>query len=265
MTLTRLLLGLAVLVTSAAQISGEPMTPQQQGRAIFEEADARNSGYVDLEVELRMILRNARGAATERSLRISQFEVPDNGDRMLVVFDHPADIRGTALLSHAHETRADDQWLFLPAVKRVKKVSSHDKSGAFAGSEFSYQDLSPLQLEKYTYEFIRDDQIDGVPCYVVARVSTEANYSYAREHFWIDREAYRVLQIDYFDHTGAQVKQLRAEDFRLYDERFWKAGRMRMTNLRNNKSTELVWQDFAFNVGLDGTRDFSVNSLRRAR
>ncbi len=265
MTFTRLLLELALLVTSAAQLNADGMTPEQLGRAIFEEADARNSGYVDLEVELQMILRSPRGDATERSLRISQFEVPGDGDKMLVVFDTPADIRGTALLSHAHATKADDQWLFLPAIKRVKKVSSHDKSGSFVGSEFSYQDLSPLQLEKYRYRFIREDNIDGMACFVVERISTETNYQYAKEHFWIDREAFRVVRVDYFDHTDAQVKQLQALDFRLYDERFWRAGRMVMTNLRNRKSTELVWQDFAFNVGLDGTRDFSVNSLRRAR
>lgn len=265
MNINRLLLGLAVLVTSAAHGSGATMTPQQQGRAIFAEADARNSGYVDLQVELQMILRSAHGAITERSLRIAQYEVPDDGDKMLLVFETPADIRGTALLSHAHETKADDQWLFLPAIKRVKKVASHDKSGSFVGSEFSYQDLSPLQLEKYTYEFLREDVLDAVACFVVARISTQDNYQYATEHFWFDQQAYRVLRVDYFDHSGFQVKQLRARDFRLYQDRFWKAGRMLMSNLRNRKSTELVWQDFAFNVGLDGTRDFSVNSLRRAR
>ena len=265
MTVIRLLLGLAVLVTSATQVGGNVITPQQQGRAIFEAADARNSGYVDLEVELQMILRSPSGAATQRSLRISQFEVPEDGDKMLVVFETPADIRGTALLSHAHKAKEDDQWLFLPAIKRVKKVSSHNKSGSFVGSEFSYQDLSPPQLDKYTYEFIREDTLDDIPCFVVKRVSTERNYQYAEEYFWIDQEAFRVHRVDYFDHTGSQVKQLRALEFALYDERFWKARRMLMTNLRNNRSTELVWHDFEFNVGLDGTRDFSVNSLRRAR
>jgi hypothetical protein len=250
---------------SATQVGGNVMTPQQQGRAIFEAADAHNSGYVDLEVELQMILRSPSGAASQRSLRISQFEVPEDGDKMLVVFETPADIRGTALLSHAHKAKEDDQWLFLPAIKRVKKVSSHNKSGSFVGSEFSYQDLSPPQLDKYTYEFIREDALDGVPCFIVKRVSTETNYQYAEEHFWIDQEAYRVHRVDYFDHTGSPVKQLRALEFELYDERFWKARRMLMTNLRNNRSTELVWHDFEFNVGLDGTRDFSVNSLRRAR
>jgi len=265
MMCARLLLGLALLAMSTTEIRGDMTSPQQHGRAIFEEADARNSGYGDLEVELQMILRSASGRATERSLRIAQYEVPEDGDKMLVVFDTPADIRGTALLSHAHREKEDDQWLFLPAIKRVKKVSSHNKSGSFVGSEFSYQDLSPPQLDKYTYEFLREDTVDGMPCFVVKRVSTESNYQYAEEHFWIDKEAYRVYRVDYFDQTGTQVKQLEASDFRLYEARFWKAGRMLMTNLRNNKSTELVWQDFDFNVGLDDTRDFSVNSLRRAR
>ena len=265
MTWNRLLLGLTLLVMSATQIGAESLTPVQQGRAIAEEADARSSGYVDMQVSLLMTLRSANGSATQRSLRIAQFEVPDDGDKMLVVFDAPADIRGTALLSHAHKSVEDDQWLFLPAIKRVKKVSAHNKSGAFVGSEFSYQDLSPAPLEKYTYRLLEEREQAGQPCFVVERISTEPNYQYAKEHVWIDRRDYRVMRVDYFDTSGQAVKQLLADDFRLYEERFWKAGRMVMTNLRNRKSTELLWQDFAFSVGLDGNRDFSVNSLRRAR
>jgi len=256
---------LAVLVVGAAQSGGVTFTPQQQGRAIFEEADKRNSGYGDLEVELSMILRTARGVATQRNLRIKQLEVPADGDKMLVVFDTPADIRGTALLSHAHKVEDDDQWLFLPAIKRIKKIASRNKSGSFVGSEFSYEDLATPELEKYTYRYLRDDVSGEVRCFVVERVSVDDYSAYAKEHFWLDKDAYRVLRVDYFDHADRAVKLLTLSEYQLYGDSFWKAGRMVMQNLRNRKSTELVWRNFEFRVGLDAVRDFSVNSLRRAR
>ena len=96
----------------------------EQGLAIFTEADRRESGFVDLTVELRMILRNASGKSSERALSIRQLEVPEDGDKLMVVFAAPASIRGTALLSHAHKVGSDDQWLFLPALNRVKKIAS---------------------------------------------------------------------------------------------------------------------------------------------
>ena len=256
---------MAVLVVGAAQSSGVALTPEQQGRMIFEEADKRNSGYGDLEVELLMILRTARGVATQRNLRIKQLEVPRDGDKMLVVFDTPADIRGTALLSHAHKVEDDDQWLFLPAIKRVKKIASRNKSGSFVGSEFSYEDLATPELEKYTYRYLRDEALDDVPCFVVERVSIDEYSGYAKEHFWLDKDAYRVLRVDYFDHADRAVKLLMLSDYQLYADGFWKAGRMVMQNLLNHKSTELVWRNYDFGVGLDAVRDFSVNSLRRAR
>ena len=98
------------------------VTPEDQGREIFAELDRRNSGYQDYQVDLRMVLRNAAGDFSERLLRIRQLEVPSDGDKLLVVFDTPKAIRGTALLSYGHKTAPDDQWLYLPAIKRVKRI-----------------------------------------------------------------------------------------------------------------------------------------------
>jgi hypothetical protein len=273
--LTRPLLALTLLVTGATQSAGvdltpvqpsyELLSPEERGLAIFTEADKRNSGYGDLEVELKMILRTAKGAASERNLRIRQMEVPADGDRVLVVFDTPADIRGTALLSHAHKVAGDDQWLFLPALKRVKKIASRNKSGAFLGSEFSFEDLALPELEKYSYRYIREDSHHGVDCYVVERRSKEKYSGYAKEHYWLDKDEYRTLRVDYFDRRDNPVKLLKVVDYRLYNETFWKPGRMLMENLRTKKSTELVWRDYNFAAGFDADRDFSVNSLRRAR
>jgi outer membrane lipoprotein-sorting protein len=277
--LTRLLLVLTLSVVSAAPesrvvastaalpspaLAVEQLTPEEAGRQIFVEADRRNSGYVDLEVDLQMILRSPRGVANERLLRIKQLEVPQDGDKILLVFDSPADVRGTALLSHAHKVADDDQWLFLPALKRVKKIASQNRGRPFVGSEFSFEDLSTPEVEKYTYLYLGEEALNGLPCYVVQRVSKHGTSAYSKELFWIDQQALRVQQVEYFDPAGRLEKRLQVDDYQLYGTH-WKAHRMQMQNLQTQRSTELLWHDYKFQVGLDDNRDFSVNSLRRVR
>ena len=240
-------------------------SPEEKGLAVFSAADRLNSGYQDLQVQLKMILLSAKGSRTERALRIQQFEVEDDGDKVLVVFDLPASIRGTALLSHAHIDGADDQWLFLPALKRTKKIASRNKTGPFVGSEFSFEDLSPQEVEKYDYRYIGEEQIDDTPCYVVDRMPRDQYSGYSRQRVWLDQTALRIQKIDFYDRAENHAKQLVVDGYQLYNEQFWKPAFMRMDNLRTRKSTELHWDNYLFAAGLDEARDFSVNSLRRAR
>jgi len=263
--LTSLLLVLTLLAMSATQADTALSPEMQRGLDIFQEADARLSGYGDLAVALQMTLRTARGRSSERHLRISQLEVVDDGDKVMVVFDTPADIRGTALLSHTHKIEDDDQWLYLPAIKRVKKITSRNKTRAFVGSEFSFEDLALPELEKYNYRFLREEELDGQLSFVVERISKNKYSGYTSEVFWFDQEAYRILRVEYFDHQEMPVKVLTVSGYQLFEERFWKANRMYMENLRTGKSTELLWSDYSFGVGLGADRDFSVASLRRAR
>ena len=263
--LTGLLLALILPVTGATQAAHPQSPAQARGLQIFTEADNRQSGYVDMEVALKMILRTAKGTETERQLRIRQMEMPADGDRVLVEFESPADIRGTALLSHAHKTADDDQWLFLPALQRVKKIALRNRNGAFLGSEFTFEDLAVPELEKYSYLYLRDDHLEGLPVFIVQRTARSEYSGYSREVFWLDQAHLRVQQVDYFDDQDRQIKRLRVSNYTLHDERFWKAGYMLMENLLNGRSTELHWQDYRFGTGLLAERDFSVNALRRVR
>lgn len=239
--------------------------PAVFGRQVFEQADLIESGYVDLQVQLSMVLRDARGRESQRGLRIRQLEVPEDADKVLVVFDTPANIRGTALLSHAHVNADDDQWLFLPAIKRTKKIASRNKSGPFLGSEFSFEDLSPRDVAKYDYAYIREEQIEGQACWVVDRFPRDKYSGYSRQRVWLDQAHLRIQRIDYVNRRDEVIKRLQVDEYQLYADRYWKPGFMRMENLRNGKSTDLIWRDYAFMQGFEAERDFSVASLRRAR
>ena len=122
---------LSVVVAVLIGAAGAVFAAEDRGFEIAARSDRTDLGFGDSKVELTMTLRNAAGQESSRSLRITTLEKPDEsvGDKSLVVFDTPRDIEGTALLSHAKILDPDDQWLYLPALKRVKRLSSANKSG----------------------------------------------------------------------------------------------------------------------------------------
>ena len=136
-------------------------TPEERGLEIATEVDRRDTGWHDMKATMTMLLRNKHGEESLRYMRSKSLEVDNDGDKSLIVFDKPRDVKGTALLSYSHQIKADDQWLYLPALKRVKRISSRNKSGPFMGSEFAYEDLSSQEIEKYSYKYVKDDQLDG--------------------------------------------------------------------------------------------------------
>jgi hypothetical protein len=238
---------------------------EEQGLAIFLEKDRRESGYGDLRVDLEMILRDRSGAESRRVLAISQLEMPDANDRLLVVFDTPKPIRGTALLSYSYADAPDDQWLYLPAQRRVKKIASRNKSGPFLGSEFAFEDLTLQDVAKFTYRLQGREACSSGACLRVERIPLDEFSGYSRQEVLLDEETLRVERVEYYDRYGRPLKVLVNDDWILHRERFWKPQRMFMENLQTGKTTELFWNNYRFDNGLLPERDFSTNSLMRAR
>jgi len=240
-------------------------THEEKGFAIIKEADARNSGFNDSTSSIRMILRDRHGQESTRIIRTRTREVVDDGDKSLLIFDTPKDVKGTALLTFSHRVGDDDQWLYLPALKRVKRISSRNKSGSFIGSEFAYEDISSQEVEKYTYKWLRDEIHESHDCFVLERYPVDKkNSGYIRQVMWIDKKEYRTLKVDYFDRKDSLLKTLTAGDYHKYLDKFWRAHAVNMVNHQNGKSTELIWSDFKFGVGLKD-KDFNKNSLKNVR
>jgi hypothetical protein len=239
-------------------------SPENRGRDIALEADRRGSGYGDLRARLTMVLRNRHGDERTRQMRIRVLEGTAGGDRTLLVFDRPRDLSGTALLTHANPDGGDDQWLYLPALKRVKRIAASGQSGSFMGSEFAYEDIGSQEVEKYRYRFHGEDTLDGEHSLVVERVPLDGGSGYSRQLVWFDSEAYRVLQIEYYDRRGDRLKTLRLHGYRLYVECLWRPDVMEMVNHQTGKSTTLTWEEYEFDTGLR-ERDFERGALGRVR
>ena len=102
---------------------------EDKGLAIAQEAKIRDEGWVDMTAAMNMVLRNKQGQESVREIRTKTLEIANDGDKSLTIFDRPIDVKGTAFLSFSHTSGADDQWLYLPALKRVKRIASRNKSG----------------------------------------------------------------------------------------------------------------------------------------
>ena len=239
-------------------------TPAEKGLAIAVEADARDKGFGDSTAGMAMVLRNRQGDESRRELRVRTLEVDADGDKSLSIFDAPPDVKGTAFLTYSHVTGLDDQWLYLPSLKRVKRISSKNKSGPFMGSEFAYEDIASDEVEKYTYLYLRDETLEGMDCFVIERRPVDSNSGYTRQVLWLDKQEYRPQQVVYYDRKDALLKTLTFHEYRRYLDKFWRAQRMEMVNHQTGKSTTLSWGDYRFRNGLTD-RDFDQNSLKRAR
>lgn len=266
-SLLTLVISLALPFAASAEAlstTGYNGTAEEIGLAIMKEAKVRSSGWGDSSSEMRMVLRNRHGEESIREMSSKALEVENDGDKAITVFNQPRDVNGTAFLSFSHILEPDDQWLYLPALKRVKRIASRNKSGPFMGSEFSFEDLSSFEVEKYTYRYLREEVVDGEQCWVVESYPVDQFSGYTRQIVWMDQSEYRVRKVDYYDRKNSLLKTQTFEDYQLHLDKFWRANVFHMVNHQNGKSTQININNLQFNVGLTDA-DFNQNTLKRAR
>lgn len=256
------LLLLAALSLPSINVLAE--TPEEKGLAIAREADRRDDGYGDFTADMLMTLKNKQGDESRRNIRIRNLEMKDDGDKSLSYFDEPADVKGTTMLTFSHRKDDDDQWLYLPALKRVKRIASNNKSGSFMGSEFAFEDIGSQEVNKYTWKYLRDDTFKGMPVFVVERYPVSPHSGYKRQIVWIDQAEYRAHQIEFYDRKDSLLKTLIFDDYQRYLDKYWRAGTFSMVNHQTGKSTLLKWANYKFRNGL-AESDFSQEALARAR
>ncbi|MCE0493287.1 outer membrane lipoprotein-sorting protein [Vibrio salinus] len=237
---------------------------QAKGLKIAKERKARDKGWLDSTASVIMILKNAEGDESRRVMRMKSLEVENDGDKGLTIFDEPRDVQGTAFLTYSHITGADDQWLYLPALKRVKRISSRNKSGPFMGSEFSYEDLSSFEIGKYHFNYLRDETISGQPCFVVEEKPLDKMSGYTKLITWVNKSEYVPMKVEYFDRKHTKLKTLILTDYKQYLNKYWRALTLKMTNHQTGKITILKTSNIEFQTGLK-ERDFNKNILKRVR
>lgn len=245
-----------------AQDSGAGVDSRERGREIAEEADRRDRGFGDYRADMEMILLDRRGDEARRDLEMMVLELPDGEERSVIHFQSPRDIRGTALLTYSYPDEEDEQWLYLPALRRTKRIAASGRSSPFMGSQFAYEDLVRTDIEEYDYRLIGEEELEGRACWVVEQVPRYDGTGYSRQRVWIDTEEYRIQRVDYWDLRGRELKTLTLDGYRQYVDGIWKSGEASMVNHRTGETTHLRWEDYRFRTGLTG-RDFTRAALGR--
>ncbi|MEQ9495515.1 MAG: outer membrane lipoprotein-sorting protein [Deltaproteobacteria bacterium] len=238
-----------------------------RGEEIAKKVAAANLGYGDMTAHLEMILEDAEGQSSRRVMRVKSLErrAADQGDLSLVVFESPRDVKGMALLSHAGVLDGDEQWLYLPAAKRVRRIAGGNTSGPFVGSEFAYEDITGTEVGKYAWHYVAEGQCPGVAgkCFQLESRPKYDDSGYSRRVVWVDESAYRVHKIDFYDRRDALLKTLTYKNYKQHGK-FWRAGEWEMKNHQSGKKTRLVFTDFSFGNGFEES-DFHRSVLKRIR
>ena len=254
----KIVLTIIVLASGFSLMTAQ--SAEERGLEIAKAADLADQGFESAIVELTMTLKNKNGQTSERSLSNRILELTEDGDKSLIVFNSPKDVKGTATLTYTHKIGADDQWLYLPSIKRVKRISSNNKSGPFVGSEFAYEDLSSQEVEKYTYKFLKEE---GSLLYV-EQDPVDPKSGYTRRIATYNKDkGYRVEKVEFYDRKNALLKTLTYTDYKLYKDKFWRALTLNMVNHQSNKETLLQFSEYNFGADLSDD-DFSQVALQRA-
>ena len=235
------------------------LSAQNKGIEIAKAAEQADLGFGSSTVDLKMVLKNKNGQTSERTLAIKTLELMEDGDKSLITFNSPKDVKGTSTLTYTHKIGADDQWLYLPSIKRVKRISSNNKSGPFVGSEFAYEDLSSQEIEKYTYKFIKEK--DGLLLVEQDPVDPKSGYT-RRLVSYNKNKGYRIEKIEFYDRKNSLLKTLSYRGYNLYKNKFWRASTLNMVNHQSNKETLLRFDNYNFDVDFSD-EDFTQNALKR--
>jgi len=239
-----------------------------EGRAIMEKVDARDDGDNQVS-DMEMILIDKKGK--ERIRKIHAFS-KDKGEDILklMFFQHPADVKDTAFLTFDYDDpdKDDDQWLYLPALKKTKRIASTDKSGSFMGSDLTYSDMTSRNLEDYDYTFYekaKEKEVNGIKTWVIWSVPRSKDIiketGYEKSLIFVRQDNFFVIRALHWVRDGGYKKYMDIKKLDLIDG-IWVATEMHVTKKKGKNTvhkTILSFRNVKFNQGLE----FDMFTVRR--
>lgn len=228
----------------SSSVLGQSLT----GKQIVEKAYNRETGE-DRTSDLTMTLINKNG--DQRIRKIKQFS-KDVGEveKSIMFFLSPADVKNTSFMSWSYDSdQSDDQWIYLPALKKTKRISSDSKSDYFMGSDFTYDDLGDRKLEDDTHKLLREETLDGKACYVVESVSKDKEYMYSKTITWIIKDNFIGYKKEFYDEDEDLLKIL---SIKKYEEisGYLIITNSEMKNVQQNHKTSMILSNVKVNTGI---------------
>lgn len=209
----------------------------------------------DIYSDLKLVMTDGQGGQRERDLYYLQ---KDQGadEKLTLYFLNPSEVKGVGFQSITYSEAAhkdDDQWLYLPAFRQVRRIAANDKRGSFMGSEYAYIDMEKLRVTDYQQQFIGETTLDGRPCWIVERTPINdeviGRTGYYKTVLWIDKDRKLVLKQTYYDARGLMFKQMTVKRVEQV-QNIWTVMHSDMEDLTNQKVSSLIFSNVRYDVGL---------------
>jgi Outer membrane lipoprotein-sorting protein len=205
------------------------------------------------EAQVKMTTLDDKGQSREREISMAT-KLYDGGktEKRVYRFLSPADVQGTSILVFDYETKPDDVWIYLPALRKTRRVVSSQKSQSFMGSEFSYGDLNIPALDDFDYKLVKEEAVKGEPCWVIDLTPKSKEIAdsdgYSKKTYWVSKDKYAVVRGLYYDKDGKLLKELVAENLKLLDpkNKRYRAMHMEMINKQNGRKSVFESTKIAF-------------------
>jgi len=240
---------------------------QLTGRDIMLKVDEQqsvNSQYG----KTKMTLINKRGKKRVRD--VLRYEKSYNGEKgidtkSLIFFEYPLDIRGTGLLLWNYEDikKDDDRWLYLPALKKIRRIAGESKNDYFMGTDFTYDDMGGREVDEDIHGLLGQEEINGINCYKVKSISVDKNDMYSKKIVWVIHEKWVVSRVDFYDNKGKLFKELKATDFRKVNN-VWTPFKLHMENFIKNHQTVIEVEEIKYNTEIND-QIFTTTTLQRGK
>ncbi len=243
--------------TSGVSIPEKPKfqttNPATYGTQLAQYAEAFDTGWRDMYSKSQMTLLDARGDSVKRAVTQKILE-GNTGDKSMVRFMSPAEIRGVAALIHENPRSTDDSWLYLPSSRRVRRVSGANRTASFQGTEFTYEDLSSLIVERYQWKYLGSAEVERKgkkqPVFLLEARPTYKDTAYSRLVISLNQQLWRPEKIEFYDKSGQLLKTLENTSWAHLHERFWRARRVSMVNHQTRKKTVIDVSAMFVNLSL---------------
>jgi len=242
------LIAMIIVLGFSPVMTGQTLT----GKQIIEKVYNRPTGD-DQTSDLVMTLINKSGATRVREIK--QF-TKDLGEveKSIMFFLSPADVKNTSFMSWTYDSdQNDDQWIYLPALKKTKRISSDSKSDYFMGSDFTYDDLGDRKQEDDTHQLLREETLDGKECYVVESVSKDEDYMYSKTVVWVNKANFIGVKKDFYDEDEDLLKTLTIKDVEKISD-IWVITNSEMKNVQKNHRTTIILNNIQINTGISDSK-----------
>jgi len=193
-----------------------------------------------------LTITDSKGNERIRESAMASMSLPDGTEKRIIKFLSPADVKGTGILIFDYPEKSDDMWIYLPALRKTRRIVSKEKSKSFMGSEFSNANMTAPGLEDFTYTLVGEEDMEGNACDLLESIpintDMEDQYGYSKSLSWIDKNSYLVYRIDYFDFDGELFKTISNREFKKLEksEGSYMVIKMHAKNLSNKRSSEMV-------------------------